>query len=101
MEWTGLKDKNGKEIYEGDIVIIEDSYTNVITDDGKGPIEDANHLAPVIFKGCSFGVDIQESGDCFDARFQSFTAITDENGQDEFEVIGNIYQNPELLEVVL
>jgi uncharacterized phage protein (TIGR01671 family) len=97
MQFTGLKEKNGKEIYEGDIVIIEDTYKEVILDDGSGPVEPANHLAPVIFNHASFGVDILESGDDFKKSFYDFTSVLDETGQDSFEVIGNIYENPELL----
>ena len=79
MQSTGLKDKNGKEIYEGDIVRYEccfESYVEeVIYDD----------------KHCNFGtIDKYEKTFSFDALISDFDV-------DCFEVIGNIYQNPELL----
>jgi uncharacterized phage protein (TIGR01671 family) len=69
MMFTGLKDKNGKEIYEGDTV------------KGKLTIEDDNYD----FEGCV----IFEDGAyiCEQADFYLNTY--------ELEVIGNIYENPE------
>lgn len=69
MQFTGLLDKNGKEIYESDI-LFADRKTNKI---GK-----------VIFDGGCFCIDF---GD--DSNF-----IATKNG---FEIIGNIHENPELL----
>ena len=67
MQYTGLKDKNGKEIYEGDIV--------------KG-----NYLK---------GIGVVEWND----KFCKFDISHKMNitPSDECEVIGNIYENPELL----
>lgn len=77
MQYTGLKDKNGKEIYEGDIVINKNSeslaYENTSTVDWHNNIS-------------------------------GFTVIFEEIGEDKIlglyehlEIIGNIYENPELL----
>ena len=102
LEWrqyTGLKDKNGKEILEGDILLVPDEWTEPVLDDGSGPREPCNHLAPVTFEGGAFGVAILDKADIYSKGFWSFPVIIYEIGDkpEEFEVIGNIYENPELL----
>lgn len=72
MQFTGLLDKNGKEIYEGDIVEIPDYYAK------KGIVE---YSAP------EFHVYDGDDG------FTSF----DWEEWEYFKVIGNIYENPNLL----
>jgi uncharacterized phage protein (TIGR01671 family) len=84
MQYTGLKDKNGKEIYEGDIV----AAFNFI---------DKNFRHEVIFKNGAFGYTSQ-----FLSGFIPYAGNDNfkwSNGKsDKIEVIGNIYENPELME---
>ncbi len=70
MQFTGLKDKNGKEIYEGDIMYVA----------GVGNVE-------IIFNEGCFGY-MWEGG--------LYNFYEDQEGDIE-RVIGNIYENPELL----
>ncbi len=87
---TGLKDRNGKLIYEGDIakLSIENEYGDIIFS-GIKPIVYHNDLSlfgfPVTHSG-SYKLPIENYPN---ALFQTDWGI---------EVIGNIHENPELLE---
>ncbi len=83
MQYTGLKDNNGKEIYEGDII----KYCP-FTDWRYGKRCWSKPLKVIWFEPrCSFVRQKPLSG--------SVESIWEESGK---EVIGNIYENPELLE---
>lgn len=87
MQYTGLKDKNGKEIYEGDIVPI------VIEDLGRS-IKTVNGI--VKFKRGQWNIE-------YFHPFQKEMYICNLYRllkRREKEVLGNIYENPELLDRV-
>ena len=81
MQYTGLKDINGKEIYEGDICKVINYASDYLKVRGKMycVISWSNTTG---FYGKGFGIP---------------TAFSI---GEEFEVIGNIYENPELLKEV-
>ena len=83
MQSTGFKDKNGKEIFEGDIITngqnvmcMKRHNTLGFYVEEKGEVE--------FIAGCAVLEDFEE-----DAKEIA----------DRLEIIGNIYENPELLEV--
>ena len=85
MRYIGLEDKNGIEIYEGDIVLI---------DIGDSFLE--------IKQQCVVKYDDMNASFCFETNNGNKIYLTRLGNPDFFiknkvEVIGNIYENPELL----
>lgn len=75
MQYTGLKDKNGKEIYEGDIVeLLKRSSPTTL-----------------FYRSTKFTVKWNETGLNYNVWSPSV--------EEKWEVIGNIYENPELLAI--
>lgn len=73
-QFTGITDRNGKKIFEGDIIRLNNS-TEV------------------------FYIDFDEScWECKSVKYKYFTHRL-ENFPKKYEVVGNIHDNPELLEV--
>lgn len=101
MQSTGLHDKNGKEIFEGDILKFNDEwaeydYCGYI----DGVTEGINCVEVVRGEACfEFGKTKLPESALFaieDEHFKFKDFIKDEGR--EFEIIGNIHENPELLE---
>ncbi|MFS9230492.1 YopX family protein [Streptococcus australis] len=103
MQSTGLKDKNGKEIFEGDILKFNDEWPDYCYEGYvDGSIDGINHVEIKREKTYfAFGkTKIPESSliALVEDEHYPFEELLTEASY-EFEIIGNIYENPELLEV--
>lgn len=103
MQSTGLHDKNGKEIYEGDVLKFNDEWNDYCYEGYvDGSIEGINYVEIEREKTCfTFGkFETSDSSLLYFMRDECLSfeeLITDK--EFEFEIVGNIYENPELLEV--
>jgi uncharacterized phage protein (TIGR01671 family) len=77
MQYTGLKDRNGKEIYEGDII----EYRNKVL------------IIGFCKASASFGLYEKDIDD-----IKNYYWFDNDISESEIEIIGNIYENQELLE---
>jgi uncharacterized phage protein (TIGR01671 family) len=84
-QFTGLHDKNGKEIYEGDILIAPSWFGNLKC---VCIYQQENETSPVL----GFGLY------SYDNYFRKYRTLVQSDEWEEFEVIGNIYENKDLLE---
>lgn len=81
-QFTGLYDKNGSPIYEGDIVNIHDSHETC------GIVEYRDNIASFVL--CREKVKNKHKGDGTDYQLYA-------GRQKRYEIIGNKYDNPELI----
>jgi uncharacterized phage protein (TIGR01671 family) len=79
QQYTGLKDRNGKEIYEGDIVVENH-------DGGEGE----SNIGRVFFAAGTFMID--GDGPLYEHTYSLTPDILE-----DYLVIGNIFENPDLL----
>ena len=98
MQFTGLKDKNGKEIYQGDLLKVKADKEGYGHTSYGGIIE-------VTAETCGYALkpikptfkEMEELGDPWDSSSMWHVCEEGSDGKGTTEVIGNIYENPELL----
>ena len=85
-QFTGLHDKKGKEIYEGDM--LRDDYTDedILIEDYSVVVWDE--------KFCQWAID-----NSFAKDGSSFTNLVEYFGRETFEIIGNVFENPDLVKL--
>ena len=106
-QFTGLHDKNGKEVYEGDVLVIceyENMLKGVVCEAGehelftldelKGELQQ-QYKSVIHYEDCTLFASEQDGCDIYLASLagdmrKSYPIF-------EYEVIGNIHDNPELL----
>lgn len=81
MQSTGLRDKNGKEIFEGDILSVETDEENV-----KVEVSWDSKHALFVFESKKYN------------EKEPLAELFEDNSY-PFKIVGNIWENPELLEV--
>lgn len=102
MQSTGLEDKNGKEIFEGDILKFNDEW-NEYCHEGyvDGSVEGVNYVEVVKGEACfEFGKTRYPESSLFiymEDEHLSFAELVKDKDFG-FEIIGNVFENRELLE---
>jgi len=100
-QYTGLKDKNGREIYEGDIVRYKPGWNELIgvvcfghySQDGSGGEYSPRSCVGFYVERKVIIPDEWDNGEVYPREEEEQMSIAEQ----EYEIIGNIYENPELL----
>jgi len=91
MQYTGLKDKNGVEIYEGDVIQCVSEMVRLDTNEKTGNIKTENYEVRWEPEKARWGRFIK-------GRFELLSGLHKEYMIKWYAVIGNIYENPELVD---
>ena len=83
LQYTGFKDKNGKEIYDGYIVSVKYLYDKRITD-----------RVQVVWREDKASSGLKSLKGLTNEVYELYQVTAEHN----LEIIGNIYENPELLQ---
>ena len=97
-QWTGLHDKNGKEIYEGDIMKVLDRDWSDAEKDTKILIVYYRNDRYILINKAGIEESEKSEPNIYSKEWYEVSLFR-EYGRDKFEIIGNIYEKPELIEV--
>lgn len=94
-QFTGLHDVNGVEIYEGDIVVKPDQY--IWFDDGEPNYVGIVEMTFSAWSAVAHCVNPEKHGISNGMNFELNESGFADGENTDWQIIGNIYQNPELL----
>ena len=90
-EFTGMRDKHGKKVFEGDVVRRKESALGYVK---TGVVKYDYHLGAFVLEYESYGETCKST---FDNEFSENDGYCTIRGTYSYEIIGNVHDNPDLL----